>query len=71
MRNVRLLNKGKVTIPKAIRMARQWPAGTEFVVVNTGVGVLLTPLKSSGPTTVKSLRAVKQRTAKAVKERKE
>jgi bifunctional DNA-binding transcriptional regulator/antitoxin component of YhaV-PrlF toxin-antitoxin module len=67
---VRLLNKGKVTIPKAIRMAHQWLAGTEFAVVSTEAGVLLTPLKSSGPTTVRSLRAMEQGIAKAPKEKK-
>ncbi len=33
--------KGQVILPKAIRDARQWPAGTRLVVENTPEGVLL------------------------------
>ena len=33
--------KGRVTLPKAIREQRHWPAGTELMVEDTPEGVLL------------------------------
>ena len=35
--------KGQVTLPKAIRRALRWEAGTRLVVENTPEGVLLKP----------------------------
>ena len=35
--------KGQVILPKAIRRARHWDAGTRLVVENTPEGVLLKP----------------------------
>ena len=33
--------KGQIILPKAIRVSRDWPAGTRLVVENTTDGVLL------------------------------
>lgn len=41
----KLSARGQVAIPKAIRTARKWKAGTEFVVQETNEGVLLKPKK--------------------------
>jgi AbrB family looped-hinge helix DNA binding protein len=46
----RLSSKGQVIIPRSIRQARRWTIGQEFVVEETGEGVLLRP-QSSLPTT--------------------
>ncbi|MFT8423705.1 MAG: AbrB family transcriptional regulator [Gluconacetobacter sp.] len=35
--------KGQVILPKAVREARHWPAGTRLVVEETDAGVLLRP----------------------------
>ncbi len=36
--------KGQVVLPKIIRQARRWDAGTRLAVEDTGNGVLLKPL---------------------------
>ncbi len=36
--------KGQVILPKSVRQARRWEAGTRLVVENTPEGVLLKPL---------------------------
>ncbi|HUF10954.1 MAG TPA: AbrB/MazE/SpoVT family DNA-binding domain-containing protein [Rhodothermales bacterium] len=36
-------SKGQVIIPKPVRAARDWKAGQELVVIDTGDGVLLRP----------------------------
>ena len=41
----KLSARGQIAIPKAIRTARKWKAGTEFVVEEMGDGVLLKPKK--------------------------
>jgi AbrB family looped-hinge helix DNA binding protein len=41
----KLSTKGQIAIPKAIRAARRWKAGMEFVVQETNEGVLLKPKK--------------------------
>ena len=41
----KLSAKGQIAIPKAIRTARRWKAGMEFVVKETNEGVLLKPKK--------------------------
>lgn len=38
--------KGQVILPKAIRQARRWDAGTRLVVEDTRDGVLLKPAPS-------------------------
>jgi AbrB family looped-hinge helix DNA binding protein len=42
----KLSSKGQVSIPKALRTARRWKAGTEFVIEETSEGVLLRPKKA-------------------------
>lgn len=42
--------KGQVILPKPIRQALQWDAGTELVVENTGDGVLLKAKSPFAPT---------------------
>lgn len=43
MEKTRLSSKGQVVLPKAIREARNWAEGTEFVVEPHADGVLLRP----------------------------
>jgi AbrB family looped-hinge helix DNA binding protein len=42
-----LSSKGQVIIPKALREARQWQAGTRLQVLDTGEGLLLRPVAPS------------------------
>jgi AbrB family looped-hinge helix DNA binding protein len=41
MQTTQLSSKGQVVIPKALRDAKQWTAGTEFIVEATDTGILL------------------------------
>jgi AbrB family looped-hinge helix DNA binding protein len=50
METTRLSTKGQVILPKAIREAHHWSAGTEFVVEEAAGGVVLRPLRRSPPT---------------------
>ena len=45
MDTTRLSSKGQVIIPKSVRDAHGWKAGTEFTVVATPSGLLLKPRK--------------------------
>jgi AbrB family looped-hinge helix DNA binding protein len=45
MEITKLSSKGQIILPKAVRDARNWEAGTEFSVEDAGDGVLLRPLK--------------------------
>ena len=45
MERTKLSSKGQVILPKAIRDARRWRPGTEFIVEDAGDGVLLRPAK--------------------------
>lgn len=36
--------KFQISIPKAVRLARQWKAGQEFAFIPKGMGVLLVPV---------------------------
>ncbi len=45
-----LSTKGRVVLPKAIRRALRWEAGTRLVVENTPEGVLLKPLPAFAET---------------------
>jgi AbrB family looped-hinge helix DNA binding protein len=49
METTRLSSKGQVILPKSVREAHHWPAGTEFLVESTAEGVLLRPLKPLSP----------------------
>jgi len=41
METTKLSSKGQITIPKWLRDAYRWETGLEFVVIDTGDGVLL------------------------------
>ena len=43
METTRLSTKGQIILPKAIRDAREWKAGTTFTVEEIAGGVLLRP----------------------------
>lgn len=45
METTRLSTKGQLILPKAVRDAHGWRAGTEFSVHETQEGVLLKPVK--------------------------
>ena len=40
----KLSSKFQISIPKAVRAARQWRAGQEFAFIPKGEGVLLVPV---------------------------
>jgi AbrB family looped-hinge helix DNA binding protein len=40
----KLSSKFQISIPKAVRAARQWEAGQEFAFIPKGEGVLLVPV---------------------------
>ena len=39
----KLSQKGQVVVPKALRDAKGWPAGTDLEVIDAGEGILLRP----------------------------
>jgi AbrB family looped-hinge helix DNA binding protein len=39
----KLSTKGQVVLPKSIRAARRWRAGTEFIIEEYNEGILLKP----------------------------
>ncbi len=41
----KLSTRGQIAIPKALRTARRWKPGTEFVIQETNDGLLLKPKK--------------------------
>jgi len=43
METTKLSSKGQIIIPQIIREAYNWQAGVEFLVVDTGDGILLKP----------------------------
>jgi AbrB family looped-hinge helix DNA binding protein len=49
METTRLSSKGQIVLPKAMRDAHNWGPGTDFLVEDTGEGVLLRPLKAGRP----------------------
>jgi AbrB family looped-hinge helix DNA binding protein len=51
METTRLSSKGQIVLPKSVRNARSWGAGTEFEVVEATQGVFLRPLRPFVPTT--------------------
>ena len=40
-----LSSKGQIVLPKTVRMAHRWVAGTQFVVEEASGGVLLRPVR--------------------------
>lgn len=64
MQTTLLSSKGQVIIPKALRDAQRWHAGTRLQVVQTAEGVLLQPALPAGKTAlVQGLAAIRQRIA--------
>ncbi len=55
MGTTKLSTKGQIIIPKALRDARAWKAGTEFTVEVTAEGILLRPVKPFPPTTIEQV----------------
>ena len=43
----KLSSKFQISIPKAVRTARQWRAGQEFAFIPKGEGVLLVPVPAA------------------------
>jgi AbrB family looped-hinge helix DNA binding protein len=43
MLTTRLSTKGQIILPKNIRESKAWQPGTEFIVEETGEGILLRP----------------------------
>ena len=50
METTKLSSKGQIILPKTIRDAHAWRAGTEFLVEDTPDGVLLRPRRALPPT---------------------
>lgn len=55
METTRLSSKGQVILPKSVRDARHWPAGTEFLVEDFEDGVLLRPLRRLPPSSLEAV----------------
>jgi AbrB family looped-hinge helix DNA binding protein len=47
METTRLSSKGQIILPKVVRDAHHWGPGTDFLVEDTGDGVLLRPVKAA------------------------
>lgn len=52
MNTTKLSSKGQIIVPKWVRDAHNWEAGLEFVVIDTGDGILLKPKRPFPPTTI-------------------
>ncbi|HQR53032.1 MAG TPA: AbrB/MazE/SpoVT family DNA-binding domain-containing protein [Burkholderiales bacterium] len=50
LETTKLSSKGQIILPKAVREAHRWQPGTEFIVEDTGDGILLRPARSVEPT---------------------
>lgn len=55
METTRLSSKGQIIIPQSIRKAHHWTSGLEFAVIETKMGILLSPLKSIKQTSVQQI----------------
>ena len=55
MAKTTLSSKGQIIIPKALREAYNWQAGLEFVVIDTGDGILLKPAPTFDATTLEQV----------------
>lgn len=49
METTRLSSKGQIILPKTVREVHHWTQGMDFVVEDTGDGVLLRPVKTTPP----------------------
>lgn len=66
MQTTLLSSKGQVIIPKMLRVARQWSAGTRLEVHDTPEGILLKHITPAPKTDLKAgLKAIRQRLAYA------
>lgn len=64
MQTTLLSSKGQVIIPKMLRAARHWSAGTRLEVHDTPEGILLRHIAPAHKTALKSgLQAIRQRVA--------
>lgn len=55
METTTLSSKGQIIIPKWLRDAYRWETGLEFVVIDTGEGILLKPSRPFAPTTIEEV----------------
>lgn len=55
MEITKLSSKGQVVLPKSVRDAMRWKAGTEFTVEAVKDGVVLRPRRPFRPTTVEEV----------------
>ena len=55
MDTTKLSSKGQIILPKRIRAAHRWEAGTEFSVEAVADGVLLRPLRALPVTTLEQV----------------
>ena len=53
METTTLSSRGQIVIPKVLRDARHWHAGTSFVVEEVPQGLLLKPVSTFAPSTLK------------------
>ncbi len=52
MNTTTLSSKGQIIVPKWVRETYNWQAGLEFIVIDTGDGILLKPKRPFATTTV-------------------
>lgn len=55
METTKLSSKGQIIIPKWLRDIYRWETGLEFVVIDTGEGVLLKPNRPFAPSTLEDV----------------
>jgi AbrB family looped-hinge helix DNA binding protein len=55
MATTRLSSKGQIILPKSVRDTRKWGPGTEFSVENVDDGVLLRPVRTFAPSSMKDV----------------
>lgn len=65
METTTLSSKGQIIIPKWLRDAYRWETGLEFVVIDTGEGILLKPSRPFEPTSIEEVAGSLPTTGKA------
>ena len=55
METTKLSSKGQIIIPKWLRDAYRWETGLEFVVIDTGEGILLKPSRPFAPSSIEEV----------------
>ena len=55
MVTTKLSSKGQIIIPKALRDAYNWQVGLEFMLIDTGDGILLKPVQTFTATTLEQV----------------